>query len=157
MKIVSDIFSTFSERKSKNKQINKSEDFSSLFENVDYEKLLEDTLSTMSDLEKEAHIEILKVLKEFGIEESELFIINFHLLNKNSLNHELPYTEEEDKLIKQYESLFSLALDTIKSTRKRLLSFKKLQTQTNVTDIILESLNIHNNKSFLESRLKIEV
>ncbi|RXK00676.1 hypothetical protein CRV02_09915 [Arcobacter sp. CECT 8989] len=159
MSLVSGLFNTFfnPDKKTKEEISQKNKDeFSSFFENVNYQELLNDTLDTMSDLEKQAHLETLKVLKEIGLKEDELYIINFHILNKNSLNHELPFTEEEEKLIEKYDSLFDFALDTIKDSRKRQLGFKKLQTQTNITDVMLKSLDIHNNKTSQEYILKVE-
>ncbi len=160
MQIQSSSSTIFNAQSIKDETLNDSEQNSyfNFFDIKDYNDIFKEALDTKTDTQKNAHIQSLTLLKEKGLKEDELNMINTFVIleNKEKLD-EFYFSEEDKKIIENYQSIFNKIYQAIQEEREVRLQFKKLQAQTMMTDVLLKSKDNQDGIQSPKHTLNIEV
>lgn len=132
--------------------------FSEFLKLDNYEEILEKTLDSLSDMEKEVHLKTIEDLEKKGHSKDDITLINLYVLNKKEFpDMEMNLNEEEQKVIDTYEITFKNYYKAIQEKREYNLSYKPLQADMIITDTLLKVQDVVNKKPPTEHKIKIEV
>lgn len=135
-----------------------SEKFKEYLETQEYEDILEKTLASLSDLEKEAHLKTLREFEESGVSEDELRKINLYvLLKKEDVQIDDNLNNKDKVLLEQYDSMFNKIYEAMQEKREERLDFKPMQSKFMMTDTILKTLDLKQGNTPTEHSINLEV
>lgn len=142
----------------KTKKSDNETDFKKLLEIEDYDSILKKTLSYLSDLEKESHLETLKLLEEEGYSKDELTKINLYLISKKENSfEELNLSDEDKQLLDIYNSIYEQIKNAIQNKREERLNLKPLQSEIFMSDTLLKTKDMIDGREVQEHSLNLEV